>query len=157
MVLAFWLVYPAMAGAVSPRWEGPSGIENLNLTAEQQQALQDLQVRFRQEIDQIRKKIMPLRLELRALSPEEFQGARGQEIRTAIRDLVVSGRERALFHQQEAWKLLREDQRGKLPPGSDLGFRCHFGGFMGRGAAGREMRRGPAPPPAGNEGLPSQP
>jgi hypothetical protein len=156
MVLAFWLFYPALAWAVPPRWEGPSGMENLNLTAEQQQALQDLQVRFRQEIDQIRKKITPLRLELRALSPEEFQGARGQEIRAALRDLAVSGRERALFYQQEAWKLLREDQRGKLPPGSNLGFRCHFGGVMGRGT-GREMRRGPEPPPAGNEGLPSQP
>ncbi len=79
LVLAFWLIFPALAGAVPPRWEGPSGMENLNLTAEQQQALQDLQVRFRQEIDQIRKKITPLRLELRALSPEEFQGSRGQE------------------------------------------------------------------------------
>lgn len=157
-ILAAWLCYAAWAGAASPRWEGRGVFDSLNLTGEQQQALQDLQTRFRQEIDQIRKKIMPLRLNLRTLSTEEYQGPKGQEIRKAIRDLVVAGRERALFYQQEGWQLLREDQRDKLPPGSNLGFRCHFGGLRGRGMGpGRDGRPGPGSPPSGMESLPDQP
>jgi hypothetical protein len=63
-----------------------------------------------------------------------------------------------LFYQQEVWKLLREDQRDKLPPGSDLGFRCHFGGFRGRGMGpGRDGRPGPGAPPSGMGSLPDQP
>jgi hypothetical protein len=63
-----------------------------------------------------------------------------------------------LFYQQEVWKLLRGDQRAKLPPGSDLGFRCHFGGFRGRGMGpSRDGRPGPGFPPSGMERIPDQP
>jgi Spy/CpxP family protein refolding chaperone len=156
LILGTWLCWAALAGAAPSAEEGPAGFEDLNLTREQQQALQELQNRFRQEIDQIRKKIMALRLELRTLSLEDRPGPKGQEIRTGIRELSVSGREKALFYQQEAWKLLKEEQREKISPGNDLGFRCHFGGFMGRGP-GRKLPRGPGAFPAGPEIPPLQP
>ncbi|MBI5585850.1 MAG: hypothetical protein HY892_18720 [Deltaproteobacteria bacterium] len=156
LILGAWLCWAALAGAVSSGEDVPAGFENLNLTREQQQALQDLQNRFRQDLDQIRQKITALRLELRTLSPEDRRGAKGQGIRTGIRELFVSGREKALFYQQETWKLLKEEQREKIPPGNDLGFRCHFGGFMGWGH-GREFRRGPGAPPSGLEKSPLQP
>lgn len=135
------------AEAWPPRADPSLGIENLNLTGEQQLAFQELQGRFRQEIDQLRKKIGTLRLELRTLSPEEFQGSKGEGIRAEIRTQVIAGRERALFFQNEAWKLLTPDQREKLSAGDDLGFRCHWGGLTGRGP-GREFRSPRSSPPA---------
>ncbi len=132
------------------------GSLNLNLTDDQAQTIQELRNRFRQEMIQIRKRMASKRLELRTLSEEEFQGVRGEEIRKDLQALFLNGRERALVYQSEALKILREDQKEKLPAGSDMGFRCHWGPFMG-GGPGRDFRRNrnlPAPP---SEKSPIQP
>ena len=126
------------AGPPDREWE--SGSVNLNLTDDQAQAFQELRHRFRQELIQVRKKMAGKRLELRTLSEEEFQGLRGEEIRRDLQALFLNGRERALVYQSEALKILRADQKEKLPAGSDLGFRCHWGSLMG-GGPGRDFRR----------------
>jgi hypothetical protein len=127
-----------LAGPPSRDWE--NGTVSLNLTDEQAQAFQELRHRFRQELIQIRKKMADKRLELRTLSEEESQGVRGEEIRKDLQALLLNGREKALVYQSEALKILRADQKEKLPAGSDLGFRCHWGSLLG-GGAGRDFRR----------------
>lgn len=123
-----------------------TGAEKLNLDNEQVQAFEELRSRFRQEISQVRKKMAAKRLELRTLSDEAMQGLRGEEIRKELQGLFLYGRDRALTFQAEALKILRADQKEKLPAGSDLGFRCHWGPFMG-GGPGRDSRRNQPPPP----------
>jgi hypothetical protein len=137
-----------------PDMDSETGSANLKLTDDQAQAFQELRNRFRQDMIQIRKKMASKRLELRTLSEEEFQGVRGEEIRKDLQALFLNGRERALVYQSEALKILRADQKEKLPAGSDLGFRCHWGPFRG-GGPGRDSRRNPSAPPPGNP--PSQP
>jgi hypothetical protein len=153
------LVYGLGAG-LSPAGpqdrESESGSVNLNLTDDQAQAFQELRNRFRQELIQVRKKMARLRWELRTLSEEEFQGVRGEEIRRDLQALFLNGRERALAVQSEALKILRADQKEKLPAGSDLGFRCQWGSLMG-GGSGREFRRNRNPPALPSEKTPLQP
>jgi hypothetical protein len=133
-----------------------SGSVNLNLTDDQAQAFQELRNRFRQEMIQIRKKMASKRLELRTLSEEEFQGVRGEEIRKDLQALFLNGRERALVYQSEALKILRADQKEKLPSGSDMGFRCHWGSMMG-GGPGRDFRGNRNHPALPSEKTPIQP
>jgi len=153
------LVYGLGAGlslAGRPDWEMENGSVNLNLTNEQAQAFQELRNRFSQEMIQFRKKMASKRLELRTLSEEEFQGVRGEEIRKDLQALFLNGRERALVVQSEALKILRADQKEKLPAGSDLGFRCPWGSFMGGGPGrGFHRNRNLSPPPP--EKTPIQP
>ena len=153
------LVYCLGAGislAGPPDRELESGFVNLNLTDEQTQAFQELRNRFRQEMIQVRKKMGSKRLELRTLSEEELQGLRGEEIRRDLQALFLNGRERALVYQSEALKILRADQKEKLPAGSDLGFRCHWGSFKGAGP-GRDFRRNRNRPGPPTENFPSRP
>ena len=155
LVLVFGLgVGLSLAGP--PDRELESGSVNLNLTDDQTQAFQELRNRFRQELIQVRKKMAGKRLELRTLSEEEFQGLRGEEIRRDLQALFLNGRERALVYQSEALKILRADQKEKLPAGSDLGFRCHWGSLMG-GGPGRDFRRNRNQPALPSEKPPSQP
>jgi hypothetical protein len=137
------LVYGPGAGlspAGPPDRDRDCGTLNLDLTVDQTQAFQELRIRFRQEMMQIRKKMASRRLELRTLSEEELQGVRGEEIRKDLQTLFLNSRERALVYQFEALKILRPDQKEKLPAGSDLGFRCSWGFLMG-GGAGSDFRR----------------
>ncbi len=153
------LVYGLGAGlspAGPPDREWKSGSDKLNLTDDQAQTLLELRNRFRQEMIQVRKKMASKRLELRTLSEEEFQGPRGEEIRKELQALFLNGRERALVYQAEALKILRADQKEKLPPGSDLGFRCHWGFFMG-GGFGRDFHRNRNHPGLPSENPPSRP
>ena len=153
------LVYGQGAGlslAGRPDRELESGSVNLNLTDDQAQAFQELRNRFSQEMIQVRKKMASKRLELRTLSEEEFQGVRGEEIRKDLQALFLNGRERALVVQSQALKILRSDQKEKLPAGSDLGFRCPWGSFMG-GGPGREFRRNRNQPALPSEKTPIQP
>jgi hypothetical protein len=142
------------AGPVDRELE--SGSVMLNLTDDQAQAFQDLRNRFRQEMIQVRKKMASKRLELRTLSEEESQGVRGEEIRRDLQALLLNGRERALVYQSEALKILRSDQKERLPAGSDMGFRCHWGFFMG-GGPGRGFHRNRNHPARPVENPPSQP
>jgi len=144
----------SLAGPPSRDWE--NGTASLNLTDEQAQAFQELRHRFRQELIQIRKKMADKRLELRTLSEEEFQGWRGEEIRKDLQALFLHGREKALVYQSEALKILRADQKEKLPAGSDMGFRCHWGSLRG-GGPGRDFRRNRTHPARPSENPPSQP
>ena len=117
--------------------------EKLNLTSEQVQAFKDLRGRFRQELIQIQKKIMLLRLELRTLTAEEIRGEREDENRRQIQALLLQTRERSLFYQQEALRILTPDQREKLPPETDMGFQCGRWFPWGKGPGmGRGMGRG---------------
>ena len=153
------LVYGLGAGlspAGPPDRELESGSVNLNLTDDQAQAFQELRNSFRQELIQVRKKMASKRLELRTLSEEEFQGLRGEEIRRDLQALFLNGRERALVYQSEALKILRADQKEKLPAGSDLGFRCQWGSLMG-GGPGRDFRRNRNHPALPSEKTPLQP
>ena len=158
-MLILFLVYGLGAGlspAGSQDRELESGSVNLNLTDDQAQAFQELRNRFRQELIQVRKKMATKRLELRSLSEEEFQGLRGEEIRRDLQALFLNGRERALVYQSEALKILRADQKEKLPSGSDLGFRCQWGSLMG-GGPGRDFRRNRNHPALPSEKTPIQP
>jgi len=153
------LVYGLGAGlspAGPPERELEGGSVMLNLTDEQARAFQDLRNKFRQEMIQVRKKMASKRLELRTLSEEELQGPRGEEIRRDLQALFLDGRERALVYQAEALKILRAEQKEKLPPGSDLGFRCRWGFFMG-GGPGRGFNRNRKHPELPAETPPSQP
>ena len=146
----------SLSPAGPPERELESGSVNLNLTDDQAQAFQELRNRFRQELIQVRKKMARLRWELRTLSEEEFQGVRGEEIRRDLQALFLNGRERALAVQSEALKILRADQKEKLPAGSDLGFRCQWGSLMG-GGPGRDFRRNRNHPALPSEKTPLQP
>ncbi|MBI5602749.1 MAG: Spy/CpxP family protein refolding chaperone [Deltaproteobacteria bacterium] len=119
----------------------------LNLLPEQVQALKDLRGRFRQELIQNRKKIMLKRLELRTLASEEYKGEKGEELRREIQSLYQQARERSLFFQQEALRILTPEQREKLFPEMDWGFHCGRGLPWGKGPGmGRGMgpgRKGP--------------
>jgi Heavy-metal resistance len=153
------LVYGLGAGpspAGPPDREVESGSAMLNLTDDQAQAFQELRTRFGQEMIQVRKKMASKRLELRTLSEEEFHGPRGEEIRRDLQALFLEGRERALVYQAEALKILRAEQKEKLPPGSDLGFRCQWGGVMG-GGPGRGFHRNRKHPELPAENPPGQP
>ena len=120
--------------------------EDLNLTSEQIQNLKDLQIRFRQELAQIRKKIIITRMELRTLTPEEFKGDKGEEFRLQIQSLLLQARERSLVYQKEALTVLTPEQRGKLSSGSHLGFHC---GRWFRGGGGPGMGSGKGSPVKG--------
>lgn len=115
--------------------------ENLNLSPDQAQSLKELRSRFRQELMQVRKRIMLYRLELRTLTPEETKGERGEELRRLTQSLLLKMRERSLFYQQEALKILTPEQREKLPPEADLGF--HWGKMFHRGGPGMGRGMGP--------------
>lgn len=132
-------------------------VENLDLTPEQAQTFKDLRSRFRQELVQIQKKIVLCRLELRTLTPEEYKGEKGEEFRRQTQSLLLKVRERSLFYQQEALRILTPEQRGKLPPETDLGF--HWGRmFRGGGPGmGRGMGRGMGPGMRGPEHGPHGP
>ena len=117
--------------------------EKLNLLPEQVQTLKDLRGRFRQELIQNRKKIMIKRLELRTLTPEEYKGEKGEELRREIQSLYLQARERSLFYQQEALRIFTPEQREKLFSEMDLGFHCGRGLPWGKGPGmGRGMGRG---------------
>jgi hypothetical protein len=151
-VLVLVLVFVLGSGlsrARPPDMDSESRLEKLELTADQVQAFEELRTRFRQELIQVRKKMAAKRLELRTLSDEERQGARGEEIKKELQGFFLNGRDRALVYQAEALKILRADQKEKLPAGSDLGFRCHWGPFRG-GGPGRDSHRNPPTPPSGN-------
>ena len=135
-----------LSSARPPDWEFEGGAENLNLDNEQIQAFQELRQRFRQELIQVRKRMAARRLELRTLSDQERQGLRGEEIRKELQNLFLFGRDRALVYQTEALKILRADQKEKLPAGSDLGFRCHWGPFGGGGPGRGAFRNQPLLP-----------
>lgn len=84
------------------------------------------------------------RLELRTLSEEEYRGQPGEQLRREMQSLMLQTRERALFYQKEALKVLSPEQRENLPPGTDLGFHGRFG--MGHGMGMRKgMGHGRAP------------
>lgn len=109
------------------------GAENLNLTPEQTQSLKELKSRFRQELTQVRKKIMMKRMELRTLTPEENKGERGEELRRQIQSLLLQAHERSLFYYQEALKIFTPEQLKKLPSDTDLGFWPGMGFRRGMG------------------------
>jgi hypothetical protein len=159
LILILVLVYGPGAGlspAGPPDRDSENESLNLNLTDDQAQAFQELRNKFRQEMIQVRKKMANKRLELRTLSEEELQGVRGEEIRKDLQALFLNGRERALVYQSEALKILRADQKEKLPAGSDMGFRCPWGSFMGGGPGrGFHRNRNLSPPPP--EKTPIQP
>ncbi|MGC1401863.1 MAG: Spy/CpxP family protein refolding chaperone [Thermodesulfobacteriota bacterium] len=121
--------------------------ENLNLTPEQAQNLKELKSRFHQESAQGRKKIMMKRMELRTLTPEENKGETGEALRRQIQSLLLQAHERSLFYYQEALKVFTPEQREKLSPETDLGFRPGMGFRRGMGPGmGHGMgqgRRGP--------------
>ncbi len=146
------LVYGPGAGlspAGPPDRDSENESLNLNLSDDQAQAFQELRNRFRQEMIQVRKKMALKRLELRTLSEEELQSVRGEEIRKDLQTLFLNGRERALVYQSEALKILRADQKERLPAGSDMGFRCPWGSFMGAGPGrGFHRNRNLSPPPS---------
>jgi hypothetical protein len=156
ILVLVWGLGAGISRARPPDMDSENGSANLNLTDDQAQAFQDLRNRFRQEMIQIRKKMASKRLELRTLSEEELQGVRGEEIRKDLQALFLNGRERALVYQSEALKILRADQKEKLPPGSDMGFRCHWGSLMG-GGPGRHFRRNRNHPALPSEKTPIQP
>lgn len=134
--------------AAPPEGEGGGpGTEGIALTEDQMRALADLQQRFRRELRESNTRLMAKRLELRTLSREEFTGPRGSELQAEIKALFLARRQRTLYYQEEALKILREDQRLRLPAGSDLGFRCSPGfGGGGPGRRGRRHRPDPAGP-----------
>lgn len=136
---------PREVGAFPPSGGPDRWAENLNLTSEQAQTLKDLHRQFRQELIQIRKNIMLLRMELRTLTSEELRRDKGDEARRQIQSQMLQARERALVYQKEALEVLTPEQQKKLPAETDLGFHC--GGWFRRGG-GLGMGRGgflPAP------------
>ena len=156
ILVLVWGLGAGISRARPPDMDSENGSANLNLTDDQAQAFQELRNRFRQEMILIRKKMASKRLELRTLSEEELQGVRGEEIRKDLQALFLNGRERALVYQSEALKILRADQKEKLPPGSDMGFRCHWGSLMG-GGHGRGFHRNRNHPALPSEKTPIQP
>jgi hypothetical protein len=107
------------------------GTDDLELTSEQIQTLQDLKVQFHREQAQIRRKIMIKRMELRTFTPEDLRADKGEEIRRQIQSLLLQARERSLFYRQEAYMIFTLEQRKKISSESDLGFHC--GGWFRRG------------------------
>jgi Spy/CpxP family protein refolding chaperone len=111
---------------------GPENREvNLDPTPEQIQTLKDLKIQFHREQSQIRKKIMIKRMEARTLTPDEFNGEKGDEIRNQIQSLMLQARERSLFYREEAYRVYTPEQRKKISPDTDLGFHCR--GWFRRG------------------------
>lgn len=106
-------------------WAGEVRAEDLDLTPQQNQAIRELQQEFQKEQQQIRRKILEARLELRALSREAYLGEKGEALRREIRSLMLRARERSLFYRYRALQLLTPEQRMKLTPGSSLGFHCY--------------------------------
>jgi hypothetical protein len=127
---------------------GPEGRDmNLDLTPGQVQALKDLNVQFYREQSQLREKIIIKRMEARNLSPDDFRGEKGEEIRSQIQSFLFQVRERSLFYRQEAFKVLTPEQRKKISTETDLGFHCR--GWLRRGgrwgAGSGSGGPGPAP------------
>ena len=110
------------------------GTDDLELTSEQSQTLQDLKVQFHREQAKIRRKIMIKRMELRTLNSEDLRAYKGEEIRRQIQSLLFQVRERSLFYRQEAYMIFTPEQRKKISSESDLGFHC--GGWFRRGGDG---------------------
>ena len=104
---------------------------NLDLTPGQSQTLKNLKIQFYREQDQIRRKIMIKRMELRTLNPEEIRTDKGEEIRRQIQSLLIQARERSLFYRQEAFLVYTPEQRKKISAETDLGFHCR--GWFRRG------------------------
>ncbi|MBA4394867.1 MAG: hypothetical protein C0407_15050 [Desulfobacca sp.] len=146
-----WIFGMTLCPIGAEAFSSPGGLdswaEKLNLTSEQAQTLSDLQGQFRQELTQIRKKIMPKLMEFRTLSSEEVKGEKGNEFRRQIQSLMLQARERSLVYQKEALAVLTPEQRKKFPAESDLGFHCRGwfrrGGGPGMGTG--KGRPGPAP------------
>jgi hypothetical protein len=128
------------AGSAAPL-EDESVLSGLDLNPEQGRLLKDLKTQFRQEENEIRKKVMLKRMEFRTLSPEEFKGEKGEDLRRQMQALMLQARERALFYQQEALSILTPEQKKKLPPDCDLGFHCR-GWFRRGGGPGMGMGMG---------------
>jgi hypothetical protein len=128
----------------SPEQPSDSWADKLNLLPEQAGTIQELRTRFLLEMGLLRKQMSIKRLELRILSPEEFKGQQGDPLRREMQTLMLQIRERSLFYQQEALKVLSPEQQENLPPGTDLGFHGRFG--MGPGPGMRKgMGHGRAP------------
>jgi Spy/CpxP family protein refolding chaperone len=135
------MVLPASSlPAVTPSEEGP-GWSGLDLTPEQGRLLKDLRRQFALEEKGIHKTMMHKRMELMTLPSEDFKGEKGEDLRHQIQALMLQARERALFYQQEALTLLTPEQKKKLPPDFDLGFRCR-GWFRQGGGSGMGMGMG---------------
>ncbi|MFH0786146.1 MAG: periplasmic heavy metal sensor [Pseudomonadota bacterium] len=132
---------PIRVGAFPPSRGPDRWADNLNLTSEQAQTLENLHRQFRQELIQLRKKIMLKRMELRTLTSEELRGDKGDEARRQIQSQMLQARERALVYQKEALAVLTPEQQKKMPAETDLGFHC--GGWFRRGGGlGMGMGRG---------------
>jgi Spy/CpxP family protein refolding chaperone len=126
-------------GSAAPL-EGEPVLSGLDLTPEQGRLIRDLKAQFRQEEKEIRKKMMLKRMELVTLSPGEFRGEKGEDLRRQLQALMLQARERALSYQQQALSILTPEQKKKLPPDSDLGFHCQ--GWSRGGGPGTGMGRG---------------
>jgi len=121
---------------------------NLDLTPGQSQTLKNLKIQFYREQDQIRRKIMIKRMELRTLNPEEIRTDKGEEIRRQIQSLLIQARERSLFYQQEAFMVYTPEQRKKISAETNLGFHCR-GWFRRGGRWGAGIGSGsPGPAPS---------
>jgi Spy/CpxP family protein refolding chaperone len=139
-LIFFWGLQVAPVCRAAPLEEEPL-ISGLDLTAEQVRLLKDLKRRFRQEENEIRRNMMPKRRELMTLSPEEFRGEKGEDLRRQLQASMVQARGRALVYQQEALSILTPEQKKKLSPDSDLGFN-YRGWFRGGRGPGMGMGMG---------------
>jgi Spy/CpxP family protein refolding chaperone len=146
LLLLFLYPVPGLLIAESQQGVIESWEEKITLTSEQARAIQDLRSQFLQELISFRKQITDKRIELKTLTPEEFRGERGNQLRREMQTLLHQGRERSLFYQQQALSILTPAQQAKLPPGTDLDFRCSWG--MGhRGGLRMGPHRGGPPNP----------
>jgi Spy/CpxP family protein refolding chaperone len=144
------LALTASSPQAAPPPEDEPGWSTLDLAPEQLRLLRDLRGQFTTEERGIRKKMMHKRMELMTLSPEDFKGEKGEDLRRQIQSLLLQARDRVLFYQQEALNVLTPEQKKRLPPDFDLGFRCrgwfHQGGHSGMGMGmgkGRPRNDGP--------------
>ncbi len=112
------------------------------LTEVQWQSLNALRAEFQKEMIELRKKIMVRRMELHTLSPEERRGEKGEALRGELRQLMTQTRERALFYEQEAMKLMTPEQwerfQAQPPPGFPCRGRVRYG-RSGSAASGGEQ------------------
>ena len=146
ILLTFWGIGITPICSAAP-WEDQTVWSGLNLTPEQGRFLQNLMIQFNQEEKEIRRNMMGKRMELKTLSPEEFRGEKGEELRRQLQALMFRARERALYYQQEALSILTPEQRKKLPPDCQLGFHCP-NWFRRGGGPGMGMGRGRGNPKA---------
>jgi Spy/CpxP family protein refolding chaperone len=141
VLLSLMMILPVSLPGASPPPEDEPAWTALDLAPEQVRLLKDLRVQFTTEERGIRKKMMHRRMELMTLSPEDFKGEKGEDLRRQIQSLMLQARDRALFYQQEALNVLTPEQKKKLPPDFDLGFRCR-GWFRQGGHSGMGMGMG---------------